>query len=334
MLVSAAMAVPLRKRLKRAVRSAILRAAAWALSFLPLRAALSMGAALGEVAWCLARRDRQLMLEHLAIAFPEASASERQAVARASLVHLGRVALEVLTLPRWGSRLEEYVGIAPGGEAAVRRAMARGRGLVLVAGHIGNWELLARRLALLIQPNAVVARPNAQAWLNARMARLRAAGGVKTLWREDRSTGRELIGLFRQGGGLGILIDQDTRVQGVFAPFFGRPAHTPRAAADLALRFGAPVLVATSHRRGPRPGDGHEIEVVEVEYEPAPADREAEVVRLTAACVALQEKSIRSHPEEWVWMHRRWKTKPQEGAPKQMECRKALSFPGHSSETS
>jgi KDO2-lipid IV(A) lauroyltransferase len=306
-------AVPLRKRLKRALRAAVLRPLVWLLSFLPLRAALLVGAALGEAVWLFARRTRQLMLEHLAIAFPVASAPERQAIARASLINLGRVALEVVTLPRWGSRVEAYVGIAPGGEAAIRRATAVGRGVVVVAGHIGNWELLAWRLALLIQPNAVIARPNAHGWINARMARLRAAGGVKTLWRESRSTGRELIALFRQGGGLGILIDQDTRVQGVFAPFFGRLAHTPRAAADLALRFGAPVLVVTSHRRGPRPCDGHEIEVAEVKYEPAPADREAEVVRLTAACVALQERSIRSHPDEWVWMHRRWKTRPPEG---------------------
>jgi KDO2-lipid IV(A) lauroyltransferase len=307
-------AVPLRKRLKRALRSAVLRPLAWLLSFLPLRAALLVGAALGEVAWLLARRTRQLMLEHLAVAFPEAGPSKQQAIARASLVNLGRVALEVITLPRCGGRVEAYVGIAPGGEAAIRRAMALGRGVVFVAGHIGNWELLARRIALIVQPNAVIARPNAQAWVNAWMARMRAAGGVKTLWREDRSTGRELIALFRQGGGLGILIDQDTRVQGVFAPFFGRLAHTPRAAADLALRFGAPVLVVTSHRRGPAPRDGHEIDVAEVRYDPEPADREAEVVRLTAACVALQERSIRSHPNEWVWMHRRWKTRPPEGS--------------------
>ena len=96
-----------------------------------------------------------------------------------------------------------------------------------------------------------------------------------------------MLRLFKQGGTLGILIDQDIReVQSVFVPFFGRPAATPRAAADLALRFGATVLVVTCHRRGARPGDGHRVEVVEVPYDAAPADREAEVIRLTAACVA------------------------------------------------
>ncbi len=304
------MPVPLRKRVKRGLRSAALRVAIRLLSLLPLRAALAAGAAAGRLAWHVAPGNRRLMLEHLAIAFPQASEAERRAIARASLVHLGQVAMEVATLRRWASRLDQYVGIAPGGEAIVRRALAPGRGLVLVAGHIGNWELLARRLALLIRPNAVIARASTDAWINARMSRLRAEGGVKTLWREDPSTGRELIKLFRQGGGLGILIDQDTRVRGVFAPFFGRLAHTPRAAADLALRFGAPILVVTCHRRGPHPGDGHQIEVVEVPYDPAPADREAEVVRLTSVCVSLQEERIRANPNEWVWMHRRWKSCP------------------------
>jgi KDO2-lipid IV(A) lauroyltransferase len=99
-------------------------------------------------------------------------------------------------------------------------------------------------------------------------------------------------------------------VQSVFVPFFGRLAATPRAAADFALRFGTPVFVVTCHRRGPRRGDGHRLELTEVAYDPQPPDREAEVVRITAACTAVQEAAIRRHPDEWVWMHARWKTRP------------------------
>ncbi|HEX8907739.1 MAG TPA: lysophospholipid acyltransferase family protein [Anaeromyxobacteraceae bacterium] len=304
------MAVPLRKRLRRGVRSLALRAAAALLGLLPLRAALAVGALVGWVAWCLAGGTRRLALEHLALAFPERSEGERRAIARASLVHLGQVALETIALRRYRDRLEVYVGIAPGGEELVRRAMARGKGLVFVASHIGNWELLAQRLSRVAQPNAVVAKRNADPWLNGAIERLRAEGGLETLWREDPSTGRKLLRLFKRGGGLGILIDQDTKVQGVFVPFFGQLAYTPRAAAELALRFGAAALVVTSHRRGPHPGDGHELEVTEVAYDPDPVDPEAEVVRLTAAAVALHESAIRRHPAEWVWMHRRWKTRP------------------------
>lgn len=304
------MAVPLRKRLKRAVRSALLRVAVRLLSWLPLRAALAAGALAGRLAWVLAARNRRLMLEHLALAFPAKSDRERRSIAKASLVHLGQVAMEAVAIRAYGDRIEEYVSFGPGSEEAVRRGLARGKGLIVVAGHIGNWELLARRMAVLAQPNGVIAKRNGDARLNRLVERFRAGGGVRTLWRDDPETGRELIKLFRAGGTLGILIDQDTKVQGVFVPFFGRLAFTPRAVGDLALRFGATVLVGTSHRRGPRAGDGHELEMLELPYDRVPTDREAEVLRLTAAAAAHQEAVIRRYPSEWVWMHRRWKTQP------------------------
>jgi KDO2-lipid IV(A) lauroyltransferase len=159
-------------------------------------------------------------------------------------------------------------------------------------------------------PAATIAKATPDRALNALIERARAEGGVETLWREDPATARAMIRCFRENKILGILIDQDTRVQGVFVPFFGRPAHTPRAAADLAMRFRAPVIVGTSRRRGPRPGDGHEVTAVEVAYDPDAPDREREAVRLTSACTAVLEQAIRRNPAEWVWMHERWKTRP------------------------
>lgn len=290
-----------------------MRAAIRLLGLLPLGPALALGAALGRLAWLMARATRRLMLEHLAIAFPGGSQVELERIGRSSLVHLGQVAMEVIAFRSYAGRLPEYVSLSPGSEEVVRRAMARGKGLIFVAGHIGNWELLARRLALVVQPSAVIARRSTDQKLNELIARFRQRGGIKTLWREDDATGRELIRLMRSGGALGILIDQDTRVQGMFVPFFGRLAYTPRAVGDLALRFGAAVLVSTCHRRGPRPGDGHEIEVSELPYDPAPADKEAEVERITRAAVAIQQNAIERSPSEWVWMHRRWKTRPAPG---------------------
>lgn len=97
---------------------------------------------------------------------------------------------------------------------------------------------------------------------------------------------------------------------GVFVPFFGVDAYTPRAAADLALRFGAPVVVGWVHRKSGRAIDGHLLHTREIPYDPAPPDREAEVTRITSACSDALESAIRAHPEEWVWMHERWKTRP------------------------
>lgn len=299
---------PLHKRLKRSIRSVLVRGLLALVSVLPLGPALRLGGAIGVLAYHVARKTRRLALEHLAVAFPEKAEVEREAICRAMFVHLGRSALELTSIRSYDARLEEYVALPQA--ALLAEVMARGKGLMFVTGHLGNWELLARRIARAGVPNAAIAKSGGDPRLNRLAERLRAEGGVTTLWREDADTGRAIIRTFRQGKALGLLIDQDTNVQGVFAPFFGRPAYTPRAAADLALRFRAPVVVATVHRRGPNPGDGHELELTEVAYDPDPPDREAEVVRLTAACNALLEDAIRRHPAEWVWMHARWKRRP------------------------
>ncbi|HYG66776.1 MAG TPA: lysophospholipid acyltransferase family protein [Anaeromyxobacteraceae bacterium] len=305
------MSPPLRKRIKRRIRSVLVRALIAILSLLPLRPALRVGGALGALAYRVAGKTRRLALEHLAVAFPETPEAEREAIARAMFVHLGRCALELTSIRSYDADLERYVELEEPG--LLSEVMARGKGMMFVTGHLGNWELLARRIARAGVPNAVIAKAGGDANLNRFAEQLRAEGGVTTLWREDHDTGRAIIRTFRQGKALGLLIDQDTKVQGVFAPFFGRPAWTPRSAADLALRFGAPVVVGTVHRRGPNPGDGHLLELTEVPYDPHPADEEAEVIRLTAACNAVLEDAIRRHPAEWVWMHARWKTVPPEG---------------------
>src|SRR6266545_5435925 len=118
------MAVPVRKRIKRSVRSAFVRAIVRLLAHVPLRPALALAGAVGRMAWFLARDTRRRMLAQLAIAFPEKTAAEREAIARASLVHLARLAAEVVTLPRWRDQLAEYVRLAPGSEELLRAAIA------------------------------------------------------------------------------------------------------------------------------------------------------------------------------------------------------------------
>lgn len=298
------------KRVRRAARAAVIVAFVRVLMTLPLRAGLALGTAFGRAGWALSPRMRRDVRASLAVAFPERSAAERDAIARASVVHLGWTAAEVFTMRSWAHRMDEYVEASPESIATMERAAARGKGVILVLGHLGNWELTCR-LSRYVQPNAVIAKRSWHASLDELAAGARAANQVETLWRDDPATGRAMLKLLRGAGTLGILIDQDIRgVQSVFVPFFGRPAATPRAAADLALRFQAAVLVVTCHRRGPRPGDGHRIEVVEVPYDGAAPDREAEVLRLTGRCVEVQEQAIRSHPAEWVWMHQRWKSAP------------------------
>jgi Kdo2-lipid IVA lauroyltransferase/acyltransferase len=298
------------KRARRATRAVFIVAFIRGLTLMPLRVGLALGGVFGRLAWTLSARLRRDMRASLAVAFPDKSAAERDAIARASLVHLGWTASEVFTMRSWVRRMEEYVEAPADAVDTIKRAVARRNGVILVLGHIGNWELTCR-LSHHVQPNAVIAKRSWHVSLDAEAERSRAMNVVETFWRDDPDTGRAMLKLLRGAGTLGILIDQDIHdVQSVFVPFFGRPAATPRAAADLALRFQAAVLVVTCHRRGPRPGDGHRLEVTEVPYDGGAADREAEVVRLTAACAAVQEHAIRRHPAEWVWMHERWKSAP------------------------
>ena len=314
------MTVPLRKRVKRSVRSAILVAAVRLFGFVPLRVALALATVVGRLAWRVAPGTRRQMLAQLAVAFPEKAPAEREAIARACRVHLAWLAAEVVTVPRWRDRLDAYVGLAPGAEELFRSAMARGRGLLYVAGHVGNWELMAQRVPRLGPwPASTIAKATIHPGVNVLIEKARREGGVETLWREDPATARAMIRCFKRNEILGILIDQDTSVQGVFVPFFGRPAFTPRAVADLALRFRAPVIVGTCRRRGPNPGDGHEVTAVEIAYDPDAPDREAEAVRLTAACTAVFEEAIRRNPAEWVWMHERWRTVPHPAGPQSLD---------------
>jgi len=302
--------VPLQKRLRRTLRSWLLRGLIRAASFLPLRVSMAVAGLAGRLAWPVAGKTRRQILAHLALALPEQSPEEREATGRACLVHLAWLAAETVTAHRLDGRLEDYVTFVPGAEELLREVMAEGHGLVMVSGHIGHWELLARRLARAGIPCATIARTGPDPTVDALLNGFRGEARIEVLLRDSPATARSLIRCLRQGKLLGLLIDQDTSVQGVFVPFFGRPAFTPRAAGDLALRFKAPVAVVWSRRRGPRPGDGHELSIERVPYDAGAPDREVASVAITAACTAILERAIRERPAEWVWMHERWKTRP------------------------
>jgi Kdo2-lipid IVA lauroyltransferase/acyltransferase len=304
--------VPWSKRTRRTVRIWAIRAGLWLGGILPFRLTWALGGLLGRVAWWVGRRDRELALAHLAFALPELAEPERRAIARGTFLHYGHGAAEAAQMARIDPILTDYVAFAGDGEALLRAASQAGKGFIFVTGHLGSWELLARRIVRAGVPAIVIAARSWDRRLDDMVEAFRLRGGLPTLFREDPSGGRTLLRALRDGKALGILIDQDTKVQSLFVPFFGHLAATPRAAADLALRFGCPVFVGWSRRRGPKAGDGYVLEVEPVAYDPEPADKEAEALRITAACTARMEQAIRQAPSEWVWMHRRWKTKPLE----------------------
>ncbi len=302
------MTPPLATRVRRSLRSRAIAALVRLIALVPLGPAVRIGAILGGLAAHLFGDARRLAVRHLTIAFPEKPEAELEQIARRMFVHLGMSAMEITSINSFAHRLESYMELD--GREVLQAALAKGRGIVFVTGHVGNWELMARLVARVGAPVSAIAKRSGDARAMALIEGWRADGAVTTLWREDASTARALLRVFKENKVLGILVDQDTNVQGVWVPFFGRPAWSPRGPADLALRSGAPILVGTSHRKGERPGDGFLFEIIEIPYDPKPADKEAEVLRITAACQAALEAAIRRHPADWVWMHERWKTQP------------------------
>jgi KDO2-lipid IV(A) lauroyltransferase len=154
-------------------------------------------------------------------------------------------------------------------------------------------------------PVATIARPFYDPRITAWLHKWRSQRGLEIVWRGE-NTGKAILRVLRANRLMAFLIDQNTGSAGDYVPFFGRRAFTPTIPAALALRMGAPVVLCWHQRRAKR----HRITMVRIDYTRSD-DRERDVLALTADLTAHLESVIREAPEQWVWMHRRWKPKTQ-----------------------
>jgi KDO2-lipid IV(A) lauroyltransferase len=258
-----------------------------------------LGATIGRLAWLLAGRERRRAREHLALAFPELPAAERERIARACFVHLGTSLLEVLyMLGSDGTRMASHLEVE--GWEHVETARAAGRALLLLTAHCGNWEVLNAVFAANGLVVTGVARQQDDPYLDETMIRLRARYGNPTLSRGGAGAARDLLRALR-GGALAMLIDQDTRVDGDWVPFFGHLAYTPTGAAHIALRQQAAVIPIFAERQ---PDGRHRVRCQ------PPLALPPDAVQATAVMTLVIEQQVRRRPEQWVWMHRRWRRRP------------------------
>ncbi len=272
---------------------------------LPWRASLGVGTQLGDLVHGLGLR-RRVASDNLALAFPEWSAAERARVLRAHYRELGRVALEY-------ARLGELVHAEPGrviasfeGREHLERLIRGGRGAILVSGHFGNFELMGAALGR-IHPTDFVVRPLANPGVETLIARQRTAAGIGEI-PSDASL-RRIYERLRANRWVGMLADQDARRAGVFVPFLGRPASTAIGPARISLATGAPIVTGF----GWREADGRHRLVIDAPLEIEAPDAPDAALRLTLAHVRRLEQRIREHPDQWFWLHRRWKTTPPAG---------------------
>lgn len=267
---------------------------------LPWRAVQALGRYAGWLTWLVAASGRNLALEHLAIAFPEKTAGELRGIARESALHHGTNLFEILHLM---NRDADFLlsQIDWEGWDEIERARDSGQPLVLLTAHSGNWEILGAGISSKGLRLNAFARELSDSAANKVIVGLRERFGTRMILRGAKGSTRELLRTLRGNGALIILIDQDTRVDGVWVPFFGRPAYTPVGAAKIALRHKAILLPVFTKRQNNGRHLIHVHPALELPDDPTEA---------TARMTREVERQVRRQPAQWVWMHRRWKRQP------------------------
>lgn len=295
---------PLGKRLKNGAIYWFIRVLLWLMRRVPRRVALLFFDRLGLFAFHVLRKEREKTLRHLRFAFGENSReAEIMSLAKSCFRALGRNAAEAMRLRRLlRDGLDRRVALV--GREHLEAALAKGKGVICITGHIGCWELMAAFIAQRY-PLAVVGTALYDPRLDEILVKERNLAGYQNIPRHAGAA-REMLRWLKSGGVLGILIDQDTRVDGEFVDFFGHPAYTPVGPVIFAERTQAPLVPLaiwmnddSSHTIEIRP------EIALQQTGDARADRVVNVER----CSKAVESFIRAHPEQWVWMHERWKTK-------------------------
>lgn len=273
--------------------------------WIPLLLRRRLFTALAALFYHIVPRQRMIALHNLRSAFPEKTDEEIVKIARGVYRTMGTVAAEFFDIPKLTPENVREIVETQGLENC-EQALAKGKGVLLFSAHFGNWELEAAAVALLVKPAVVIYRALDSPLLENLVLRVRSASGNKPLRKENA-----MLSMFRtlkKNGMLGILIDQNVDwYEGVFVDYFGRPACTTSGLALLALLSGAPVLPVYLVRLP----DGRYRLVIEPEVEVIDTgDRDADVIVNTQRFTKVIENTVRKYPDQWLWVHQRWKTQP------------------------
>ena len=280
------------------------------LGVLPRPVSRAMGIALGQTVRVLHPRLSRVAMRNLQLAFPEMAEAERRPIVRGVFISLGRLLAEVCRFPRYTSENVSQVAVYDGLENFLE-AERRGKGVLFLTAHLGGWEVGSFAHSLYGHKLHIVVRPLDNPYLDALVRRYRTLHGNTTFDKQDFARG--LLGAMKAGETVGILMDTNmTPPQGVFVDFFGHPACTASGVARVALRTDAAVVPAFTIWDA-------EMGKYRIRFDPAlelarTGDDAADVVANTALFTKAIEGYVRRYPEQWLWVHRRWKTRP-EGEP-------------------
>ena len=290
-------------------------AAAWvtlkALGALPRQFARGVASAIARTMYTLLPKLRRTAEFNLRLAFPDWDEARRAAVIRGMARSLGWMAAEFARLPRYTKENIEDVVILDGHENFLA-GQRRGKGVLYLTGHIGAWELSSFAHALYGFPLHYMARPLDNALVDALVNRYRCLSGNQPIFKNESA--RTLLKILREAGTVGILADQNTMPEeGVFVDFFGKSACTTTGIARVALHTDAAVVPGYVYW-------DEKIRKYRLRFESAvelirTGDTEQDVFLNTQRFSKVIEEIIRKHPEQWVWVHARWKTRPKGEGP-------------------
>lgn len=275
-------------------------------SSLPRSLALSFAGWVGAIAFLVAGRERKKTLLHLTWAYgEEKSPREIRELGKKVFVHFAKVTVEVLRFPKLTREQLEQLIDKGNGFPVLDQVLSKGRGMILLTAHLGNWELMGAFLRLNNYPGALVGKKIYYDKFNDVLLELRSKATLRTIYQD--APAKEFLKVLEQNEILALLTDQDIdRLDGIFVPFFGRPAYTLTAPVKMALATGAPIVPAFLVQRGNR----YQFLVDEPIQVEMKGSREETILEYTSRWSRVVEDKIRSYPDQWVWMHRRWKTVP------------------------
>jgi KDO2-lipid IV(A) lauroyltransferase len=272
---------------------------------LPRRLALALGDAAGRLAFWADGRHRAIALRNLAFAFgPAMTPAKRRALALRSFRNFGRVVLDTILFSR-RSRAQALTLVDVEGRRHLDEALARGRGVLVFTAHYGNWEIGCGPISE-AAPFGVVARKLDNRLIDRDLVRTRERLGARVINKVGASRG--ILRSLRRNEIVGLLIDQNVlRREAVFVDFFGKLAGTTPALAAFHLQTGAPLVPLFID---PAPGGRYRLRLLEPVVV-APAGSPAEdVLKITQICTKMIEREIRRRPEAWLWIHKRWQSRP------------------------
>jgi Kdo2-lipid IVA lauroyltransferase/acyltransferase len=297
---------PLKKRIKNTLIYWVIVYHVNLFRILPRRVGIEMMRLLARVGFYLIKSEREKTIRHLTIAFGnEKSEKEINQLAKKVFLHFATIAVDAIRIPIFIKKgINNFVSTSNVELSGKYRD--EGRGPMVLTGHFGNWELMGAWLAQNEYKLRVVGTTAYDKRIDKLITDTRNSAGYINI---ARGTGtRELVKILRQGFPLGILIDQDTKVEGVFVDFFGKKAHTAVGPVVLAQKFKLPIIPHFLHLKDDYTYHFEcldEIELVDT------GDPEKDLLTNVQKCSNAYEEIIRRHPEQWVWMHERWKKQPE-----------------------